>query len=131
MTDKHQLDPLARFNSKWVLAASILVVTASIALLQLRVETATFFAMVCVAAIHSGYFAKLAYLAGDPEKRFMLAARLRWILIAIGVVAALALSRGNLNPVRLLIIASTALWLGSVNVFIIFFANQPSVPRKM
>src|SRR4051812_33570419 len=123
MTDKHHSAPLARFHSKWVLTASILVITASIALLQLNVETATFFAMVSVAAIHSGYFPKLAYMNGNPEKRFMLAARLRWILIAIGVVAALLLSRGNLNPVRLLIIASAALWLGSVNVFVIFFAN--------
>ncbi|MCU1284794.1 MAG: hypothetical protein JWO13_1144 [Acidobacteriales bacterium] len=131
MTRNSQSDALASFNSKWVLSAAILVVTGSMALLQLRVETAAFFAMVCVAAIQFGYFPKRAYLTGNPERRFLLAARVRWILIAVGVLAALVASRGNLNPVRLLIIAGAALWLGSMNVFVIFFANQPSVPRKM
>ena len=117
------------YQTKWLVVAAILVVTASIALRSVNWATITFFASYIACAAALSYLPKYLNLHHEPKKRYGWAVRSRWIIAAIVLLLGAALNFRSAK--HLVVVAGCGIWVALVNGFVAVTAkNQRMLPYR-
>jgi 2-polyprenyl-3-methyl-5-hydroxy-6-metoxy-1,4-benzoquinol methylase len=113
----------ASYQTRWLVASSVILVLGSLSLREPTFATTAFLCLLGVSTLTLSYLPKYLHLHHEPDKRYRWAVRSRWILAVAAILLPATLQFTRLPVV--LVAAGAAFWLTLVNGFVMSaFRNE-------